>query len=118
MKIPSLLRTPRYQRFHLEPRYYDPVKEELQEREARIKQSMLADKKRSEENTVRENSSLHGSFTRRRSSGKGSASYTQMVIMLLLAVLIFGYIYLGDVALYTVVGISSVLLYLKIKRIL
>jgi type VI protein secretion system component VasF len=118
MKIPSLLRTPKYQRFHLEPRYYDPVKEELQEREARIRQSMLADKIRNEENTIRENSSLHGSFTRQRSSRKGSATYTQIVIMLLLSALIFGYIYLGDVALYTVVGISSVLLYLKMKRIL
>lgn len=118
MKIPSLLRTPKYQRYHIEPRYYDPVKEELQEREARIKQSMLADNTRNKENTISKNSTLHGSFTGRRTSRKGSASFAQMIIMLLLSALIFGYIYLGDVALYTVVGISSVLLYLKIKRIL
>ena len=116
MKLPSILRTQKHQRFHVEPRYYDPIKEELQKREARIKQSMLADKK--DEGNLTENSSIRGSFTRRRAVKNTSASFLQMIIMLLLAGLIFGYIYFGNVALYIVVGISSVFLYLKVKRIL
>ena len=37
MKIPSIVRIPKYKRFDFQPRYYDPVKEELQERVDKIK---------------------------------------------------------------------------------
>ena len=40
MRFPSLFRLPRHQQFRIEPRYYDPVKEEIQERTERIKQEM------------------------------------------------------------------------------
>lgn len=114
MKIPSIIKTPKYQRFHVEPRYYDPVKEELMEREARIKRNVEADRDVNGEFP----SSIQGTFTRRRRTKGGSASLVQFIIMILLAGLIFGYIYLGEIALYIIVLISSVLLYLKMKRIL
>ena len=37
MKIPSLSRMPKYKRFNFEPRYYDPIKEDIQNRTERIK---------------------------------------------------------------------------------
>ena len=37
MRFPSLFRLPRHQQFRIEPRYYDPVKEEIRERTERLK---------------------------------------------------------------------------------
>ena len=37
MKIPSIVKIPSHKRFDFQPRHYDPVKEELQERVERIK---------------------------------------------------------------------------------
>ena len=42
MKLPSLSKLPKYRRFDFQPRYYDPVKEELQERVERITQEHKA----------------------------------------------------------------------------
>ena len=114
MKIPSLFRTPRYQRFNIEPRYYDPIKEEMEERTARIKNSMEAGK---DGNESYSSSRLSGAFQRGRAKGSG-ASFTQFIIMLLLAFLIFGYIYLGNIAFYVFITTASLLLYLKMKRII
>lgn len=121
MKLITFLRTPKYQKFHLEPRYYDPIKEEMQERESRMRQKLKADKlalKEGSDDDLESQSSIAGSFTRRRSSSGSSTSFIQLIIMLLLAGLIFGFIFYGALALYVVVTISCVLLYLKVKRIL
>ena len=37
MKFRSFVKLPRYKRFDFEPRYYDPVKEEVEKRERLIK---------------------------------------------------------------------------------
>jgi len=37
MKFPSFIRVPKYKRFNIEPRYYDPVKEEIEQRTERIR---------------------------------------------------------------------------------
>ena len=39
-RFPSLFRLPRHQQFHIKPRYYDPVKEEIEERTERIRGEM------------------------------------------------------------------------------
>ena len=45
MKIITMFRTPRPKQFEYRPIYYDPRKDELKERESRIKQELgLADK--------------------------------------------------------------------------
>lgn len=113
MKIPSLFRTPRYQRFNIEPRYYDPIKEEMEERTARIKNAMEAGRDGDSDYSSR----LSGAFRRGRAKGSG-ASFTQFILMLLLAFLIFGYIYLGNIAFYVFITTASLLLYLKMKRII
>lgn len=40
MRFPSLFRLPKHQQFRIQPRYYDPVKEEIKERTERIKEQM------------------------------------------------------------------------------
>ena len=45
MKFPSIFRTASPSRFDIKPRYYDPVKEELDQRESRIKKQLEAEGK-------------------------------------------------------------------------
>jgi len=40
MKLPSIIRVPKHQRFNYEPRHFDPIKEEMKEREERIRATM------------------------------------------------------------------------------
>lgn len=44
MRLPSLVKLPKNKRFNYEPRYYDPEKEELQERIQRIEAQVKAEK--------------------------------------------------------------------------
>jgi hypothetical protein len=114
MKVPSLFRIPKYQQYKIVPRYYDPIKEDIDQRTAQIKNELES---RGDSNLSNRSSRLAGAFTKSRGQSKGgSATFMQLIIMMLLAFLVFGYIYLGNVALYIFLTLSSVLLFLKIKR--
>ena len=115
MKVPSLFRTPKYQRFNIEPRYYDPVKEEIDERTERIKRELEST---GQSDVDYRSSRIAGAFRKSRGTSGASANFTQFVIMLLLAFGVFGYIYLGTIALYIFGTLATVLLYLKMKRII
>ena len=39
-KFPSIIRLPNYKRFHFEPRYYDPIKEDIENRTALIRSEL------------------------------------------------------------------------------
>ncbi len=114
MKVPSLFRIPRYQRFKIVPRHYDPIKEDIEQRTAQIKNELSGD----EADLTGRTSRLVGAFRTNKSKSGGSASLMQFIIMLLLAFMIFGYIYLGSIALYIFITASAILLYLKMKRII
>ncbi|MEM9858569.1 MAG: hypothetical protein AAF843_14505 [Bacteroidota bacterium] len=116
MKLPSLFRTPRYQRFHVEPRYYDPVKEEMDKRTEAIRRELGSGK--DELDRPSGSSRIAGSFKMRKSANTGSATVMQLVIMLLLISVIFGYLYVGNLALYIFALLATVLVYLKMKRII
>lgn len=117
MKFPSLFRTASHQRFHVEPRYYDPVKEEIDARTSRIR-AELGQKKDVEFGDIKHASSrINGAFTRRASRRSG-VNVMQLVILLLLIGLFGGFLYFGELAVYIVLIISSLLLYLKFKRII
>ena len=119
MKFPSLFRTPGHQRFNVTPRYYDPVKEDLDARTSQIKAEMAAEKGEEidAEYSKMSGSRISGSFAR-RNVRKGPINIMQMVILALLIGLVAGYWYFGNLGLYVIITISSVLLYLKIKRII
>ncbi|TRX49824.1 RnfABCDGE type electron transport complex subunit D [Fulvivirga sp. M361] len=116
MKLPTLFRTPKYQKFHIEPRYYDPIKEEMDKRTEAIRSELNSGAQ--EINRPGYSSRISGSFRTKKSASTGSATIMQLVIMALLIAVIFGYLYLGNTALYIFALVSSVLVYLKMKRIL
>lgn len=115
MKFPSIIKTPKYQRFNIEPRYYDPVKEEIEQRTSQIKKDLELEAQRTEGDfTGGSSSKLRGAFKTKRAKARGM-NMTQAAIFVLLASGAFGYIYYGNIALYIFLTVSSLLLYLRIK---
>ena len=92
MRFPSLFRTPRHQQFHIQPRYYDPVKEEIQQRVERIKQEMEG---KAPDDDYRPSIEFKRQIRKSR-----SATSLQMIIALGLAALVFGWLELGNDVFY------------------
>lgn len=132
MKFPSIFRTAQPMRFEIKPRYYDPVKEEIEQRTAQIKRELQAEGalpiEDEDEDNLRRNygGSLRGAFSSgsqlkgRKTSSLHSAGLIRMVIFILLIGGMFGYIYYGPevfyILLYAVMGIFGFTLLLKLRR--
>jgi hypothetical protein len=113
MKLPSLFSTASNVRYDIKPRYYDPVKEEIEQRTARIKKELESDGL-IEESEFEFRSNLKGSFGQSRGIKEkldtktvASTGLIRTFIFLLLMGSVFGYLYLGPV-------VFSYLLYLAI----
>jgi high-affinity Fe2+/Pb2+ permease len=119
-------------RFDIKPRYYDPVKEEIQQRTSRIKKELQTEGKLPfEEDDLADykgynGSSLRGAFSGgsqikgRSSSALNSAGVMRLVIFVLLIGSLFGYIYYGPEAIYAILyasaGIALLVLFFRIRR--
>ncbi|MEQ9403293.1 MAG: hypothetical protein RIM99_06910 [Cyclobacteriaceae bacterium] len=97
MRFPSLFRLPRYQQFEIKPRYYDPIKEEIEERTSRIKHAMDGDEGRTYD-------SANFSF-RRKAKSAPATSMLQLLIAVLLGMLILGWLEFGNDIFYYVLWI-------------
>ena len=100
MKLPSIFRTPRHQRFHIEPRYYDPIKEEMEQRIARIKSEIRAGNGESLSDGYQ--GSLRGAFTSKRGvrGKKTHTTFLQTLIFVLLVGFFWAYYEFGNAAFY------------------
>lgn len=117
MKLPSLFRKANYQRFHIEPRYYDPIKEDIDGRKERVRREMWGVK--AGRSYSGHSSRIAGSFAKPKSRGSGaSATLTQLIIMVLLSCAIVGYLYVGNLALYIFALAVTLLVYLKYRQII
>lgn len=103
MRIPSLSKIPKYRQFSYTPRFYDPVKEDLEHRRERIKAQI----RNKENGNYRSNISY--SFSRRSRENQQS-NLRQFAIMVLLLATFFGYIYYDSIALY-ISSYKNILLY-------
>jgi len=108
MRFPSLFRLPRHQQFEIKPRYYDPVKEFVEERKS------LIEKGKSE--NITDYSSSRIRFERRKSSEGISASLLQLIIALALSGIVVGWLYLGNDMLYVTLGLVPVYFYLRFRK--
>ena len=119
MKFFSLFtKTPTHQRFNYTPRYWDPKKEELEERKARINRELEKEKAR-EPGDYR--SRIAGSFqsARRRSkqtSESLNSTLLRLAIILFLVLFIIAYIQWGQVAFYSLALFIPFYFYLKFKK--
>lgn len=118
-------------RFDIKPRYYDPVKEEIDQRTQKIKRELQADGALpmgddNEDDILRDyGSSLRGAFTAgsqikgRQSSPLTSAGLIRLVIFVVLIGALFGYVYYGPDAIYAMLylmgGIALVVFFFRLR---
>lgn len=118
MKFPSIFRTNSPMRFDIKPRYYDPVKEEIEHRTSQIEHELRAKGVLDESGEVSENyeSGIRGSFATYRGGikdrGQSPLTSTAMIrtlIVLLLVGTLSGYIYFGPIV-FEILGYSVLLI--------
>ncbi len=113
MKLPSIIKIPSYQRFNYEPRYYDPVKEDIEERTQRIRRRIEADKMRGLHPA---RARLEGAFAR-RVPHEDNASFIRLLVGVVLFSGVVGYLYFGNIAVYIASGlVFGYLLFKKLVR--
>ena len=110
MKLPSIINIPAYQRFKYEPRFYDPIKEEIDGRRKRIRRQIEGEKRRG---TYSSRNRLEGAFTR-RVPHEGKSSFLRLTIGVILFSGVVGFLYFGNIAIY--ITIAIVLGYLISKK--
>ena len=102
-----MFRLPRSQQFEIKPRYYDPVKEFVKERE------MLA---KSRKDSSSEGSAPRIAFNRRLPAAGPSTSLMQLIIALLLGSSVVGWLYIGNDILYFGLLLAPLYLYFRIRK--
>ncbi|MFN3998024.1 hypothetical protein [Algoriphagus sp.] len=104
MKFPSLFRTATPMRYDIKPRYYDPVKEEIQQRTSRIKKELENEgliKPGEEQELGSYGGGIRGSFSQykgikqRETSLFSSTAMIRTLLFLAMVGMAFGYIYIG-----------------------
>lgn len=114
MRLPTLTRLPNYKRFNFEPRYYDPVKEDIEERTSRIEQEIS----QLTEGHTNRSSSIAGAFSSRRANDTKNANLLQMVILIFLITFMGGYLLYGNDIFYIFMLIVPAYVYIRRKKFL
>jgi len=109
MKFPSLSRIPKYKRFNFEPRYYDPIKEDIQNRTQRIKGELKIT------STQSHREHLKSAFSRRAKREK-SSDFMQLLLIVILLGTFSGWLIYGNVVLYFFIVVFSLYLYLRTRK--
>ncbi len=109
MKFPSLSRIPRHKRFNFEPRYYDPIKEDIQNRTARAKVEL----KYAESEAYRQH--IKSAYSTRARRDK-SSNFMQLLLILILLGSFFGWIYYGNVVIYVFAVVFPIYIFLRTRK--
>lgn len=99
MKFPSLVKLPKYKKFNFEPRYYDPVKEEIDMRSQKIKLDMEAQRRAGTDDRAQFKAELEQVLNRRATEDRNS-TIMQAVFVLLLLLIFTGYLFYGNNVIY------------------
>ncbi|NJN27240.1 MAG: hypothetical protein HC819_15285 [Cyclobacteriaceae bacterium] len=109
MKFPSLSRIPKYKRFTFEPRYYDPVKEDIRNRTQRIKEELKVTSAHAHRAHIK------SAFDRRERRQK-SSDFMQLLLIVILLGAFGGWIIYGNVVLYIFMLVFPLYLYLRTRK--
>ncbi|MDN5204085.1 hypothetical protein QQ008_22020 [Fulvivirgaceae bacterium BMA10] len=112
MKFPRFIRLPQYKRFHITPRYYDPIKEDIEIRTEKIKREL--------ENGVSTHyrSNIRGSFTRKAKYNVQSG-LLRIILFLVICGVMFGYLLYGrDVLIYGLFSAGVLYIIWRLKGLL
>ena len=109
MKIPSLTRIPGHRHFQFEPRYYDPVKEDVSERTKRINAELK------QENSGDYKHNISEAFKRRAYSERKDG-INQWIFIVFFAAIFAGYFYYGNVIFYAFLALIPLYIFIKLRR--
>lgn len=109
MKFPSLSRLSKNKRFNFEPRYYDPVKEDIQNRTERIKGEMKITSARAHREQ------LKAAFSN-RSKREKSSDFMQLLLILILLGTIGGWLIYGNTVLYVFAPVFLLYVYFRTRK--
>ena len=120
MRYLSILRIAKHQRFHIEPRHYDEVKEDLEQRTSRIKQELKLDRRERREGVSGsvEHSRINGAFSKRSRIETGKTGFLRFAIIVYLFGGFVGYLYLGNIALYGMLSVIPVYYFLRWRKLI
>ncbi|MCP4457490.1 MAG: hypothetical protein GY816_05605 [Cytophagales bacterium] len=104
MRFPSLFRLPSNQQFEIKPRYYDPVKEFVDQRRSLVK----GEKGNGELSRI--------SFERRKTSVGMGTSLLQLIIALVLGSAVVGWLFFGNDILYFGLILVPVYFYFRFRK--
>lgn len=109
MKLPSIVKVSRHNRFKYDPRYYDPVKEEIDEK------LRVARKELKEGHDMEYTSNISTAFQRRQ-RGTGRSSFLQLIIAVVLMATFIGWLFYGNDVFYTFLIVSPLYFYFRFKK--
>lgn len=89
MRLPSLFKTPKHRRFDFMPRYFDPQKEEMENRVQQIKQEMGVE---GDNSTKRRPGGI--SFKRDLSRSQNSRTRNQRLVIIVIVLSVVAYLLL------------------------
>ena len=98
MRLPSFIKLPNNRKFKFSARHYDPIKDDLDQRISKAK------------NTKKKY------FNRNRKPNEVNASKLQLFIALFLSLLIFGWLYIGNTIFIFLLLIPLLFIYKKIFK--
>lgn len=122
MKIISLFtKAPSNQRFKYVPRYYDRTKDEMQEREERIKREIELERGIKQADEAGYQSRIAGSFQAARKRSKPTKQKSEVLmrfgITLFIALFLIAFLQWGKPALYAAFLVVPIYLYSKFRAI-
>lgn len=105
MKIPSIFRLPNHQRYEIQPRYYDPIKEEIEEKRKKVRRVMALNKKDGISNAMKPGERLEGAFLK-NAPRKDNSTQLRLIVGAVLFGGTVAYLYFGELAIYITVGMT------------
>ena len=109
MKIPSLSRMPKYKRFKFEPRYYDPIKEDIQNRTERIKGELNVTSVQNHREHIK-------SAFRNRARREKSSDFMQLLLIVIMLGTFAGWLIYCNIALYVFLVVFPLYIYLRTRK--
>lgn len=121
MKFLSLFtKAPQHQRFQYKPRYYDAQKEEMEERESRIRTELARERGQAVEEAGGHRSRIAGAFQAARRRSNPSQSGTTIMIrlgaLLFISVFLIAFITWGKPVLYSLFLFIPVYFFLRFRN--
>ncbi len=117
MRFLSILRIAKHQRFEIEPRYYDQVKEDIEQRTSRIKRELTLNRRQGVAGSV-EHSRINGAFSKNSRHDSGNTGFLRFFIIVYLFGGFVGYLYFGNIALYGMLSVIPVYYFLRWRKLI